>query len=65
MKLKDLLKHLEENSCRFFRQGANHTIFKKILSGKITSVPRHREVKGNLAKKICDDLGIIRPANTK
>jgi mRNA interferase HicA len=65
MKLKDLLKHLDEHGCRLFRQGGNHTIYKNVHSGKMTSVPRHRDVKGNLAKKICDDLGIKRPANTK
>lgn len=65
MKLKDLLRHLGEHNCRLFRQGANHTIYKNLDSGKMTSIPRHRDVKSNLAKKICDDLGIERPANTK
>ena len=65
MKLKDLLKHLEDHNCRFVRQGGNHTIYKNLNSGKMTSVPRHREVKGNLAKKICDDLGVDRPLHTQ
>lgn len=34
---------------------------KNIRNGKMTTVPRHREVKENLVKKICDDLGIKRP----
>ena len=43
------------------RQGGSHTIYKNLDTGKMTSVPRHREVKENLVKKICDDLGIDRP----
>ena len=61
MKLKDLLKHLEANNCRFVREGGNHTIFKNPETGRMTAIPRHREVKKNLARKICDDLGIERP----
>ena len=65
MKLKDLLKHLEDHNCGFVRKGGNHTIYKNLNSGKMTSVPRHREVKGNLAKKICDDLGVDRQLHTQ
>jgi hypothetical protein len=36
-------------------------IYKNPLNGRMTSVPRHREVKEFLAKKICDDLGVQRP----
>ncbi|MBX3289364.1 MAG: type II toxin-antitoxin system HicA family toxin [Acidobacteria bacterium] len=63
MKLKDLIKYLEASHCLFVREGGSHTIYKHSLSGKMTSVPRHREIKKNLAKKICDDLGIERPKN--
>ena len=58
MKLKDLVKHLEKNGCLFARQGGSHTVYKNVATGKMTTVPRHREIKANLAKKICDDLGI-------
>lgn len=61
MKLKDLVKHLERNRCVFRREGGNHTIYKNLANGIMTSVPRHREIKENLVKKICDDLGIPRP----
>jgi len=43
--LKDLLKHLEANNCRFVREGGNHTIFKNPETGRMTAIPRHREVK--------------------
>jgi len=28
---------------------------------KLTTIPRHREIDENLAKKICKDLGIPKP----
>jgi predicted RNA binding protein YcfA (HicA-like mRNA interferase family) len=62
MKLTDLLRHLKKENCVFVREGGNHTIYKNSVNGKMTSIPRHREIKENLAKKICDDLGIQRPS---
>lgn len=61
MKLKDLIKHLEKNGCIFKREGGSHTIYKNPSNGAMTSIPRHREIKENLVKKICDDLGVTRP----
>jgi mRNA interferase HicA len=61
MKRKDLIRHLEKQNCIFIREGGSHTIYKNTLNGKLTTIPRHREVKENLAKKICDDLGVLRP----
>jgi predicted RNA binding protein YcfA (HicA-like mRNA interferase family) len=60
MKLKDLVRHLEGQNCRFVRHGGNHTIYKNLDNGKLTLIPRHRDIKENLARKICDDLGIKR-----
>ncbi len=61
MKRKDLIRHLESNDCLFLREGGGHSVYKNIRNGQMTTVPRHREVKENLVKKICDDLGIKRP----
>lgn len=61
MKRKDLINHHENNRCIFRREGGNHTIYKNFKNRIMTSVPRHRELKENLAKKICDDLGVPRP----
>ncbi len=61
MKLTDLVRHLKKRGCIFVREGGNHSVYKNPLNGRMTSVPRHREVKEFLAKKICDDLGIQRP----
>lgn len=65
MKLKDLIKHLEQHGCLFTREGGSHTVYKNVATGKMTTVPRHREIKANLAKKICDDLGVDIPNNPR
>jgi mRNA interferase HicA len=61
MKRVDLLRHLQKFGCVFIREGGSHTIYKNPANDRMTSIPRHREVKEFLAKKICDDLGIQRP----
>lgn len=60
MKRIDLVRHLEGHGCILFREGSRHSIFKNVKNGQMTSVPRHREIKENLARKVCDDLGIPR-----
>lgn len=60
MKLTNLIRHLKKFGCIFIREGGNHTIYKNPVNGRMTSVPRHREIKEFLARKICDDLGIER-----
>jgi mRNA interferase HicA len=61
MKRTDLIRYLEKCGCIFVREGGNHTVYKNSINGRMTSIPRHREVKEFLAKKICDDLVIKRP----
>ena len=61
MKRGDLIRHLEDSGCVLFREGKKHSIFYNNKSGKTSSVPRHREVNGFLADKICKDLGIDSP----
>jgi predicted RNA binding protein YcfA (HicA-like mRNA interferase family) len=60
MKRADLIRHLEKQNCVFIREGGKHTIYKNSANGKMTSIPRHREIKENLARKICDDLNVPR-----
>jgi hypothetical protein len=43
------------------REGAKHTVYTNPAYGLFSTVPRHRMIKKNLARKICDDLGIPRP----
>jgi len=61
MKQKDFIRHLEKNGCVFLREGGNHTVYLNRLGKKVSTVPRHREIDENLTRKICKDLGIIRP----
>jgi predicted RNA binding protein YcfA (HicA-like mRNA interferase family) len=61
MKRADLIRHLESHGCTFFREGAKHSIYRNVATGAMSAVPRHREIKNILARKICDDLGVPRP----
>ena len=61
MKRRDLIRHLEKHGCDFWREGANHTVYVNRKEKKTTTIPRHREIDENLAKKICKDLGIAKP----
>ena len=53
MKRRDVLRHLEEQSCEFLREGSNHTVYVNRARRKASSVPRHREVNDFLVRKIC------------
>ncbi len=61
MKRKDLVRHLEKNGCEFLREGGKHTVYVNRMEKKVSTVPRHREIDENLAKRICKDLGISKP----
>jgi predicted RNA binding protein YcfA (HicA-like mRNA interferase family) len=63
MKTSNFVKHLNKNNCYLIREGGNHSIFQNQLTRKISSVPRHKEVRNNLVRKICRDLEIILPEN--
>jgi predicted RNA binding protein YcfA (HicA-like mRNA interferase family) len=58
MKRNKLIKHLKNNGCSLKREGGKHSLYKNLSNGKLTTVPRHPDVKENLCKKICKDLGI-------
>lgn len=58
MKLVDLEKHLRKNGCVKRREGGNHTVWENKQNSRITAVPRHREIKDLLARKICKQLDI-------
>lgn len=65
MKRRDLIRHLENCECSLRREGGNHSVYKNLNNNRMTAIPRHREIKENLVKKICDDLGISRPSLEK
>lgn len=63
MKTKEFIKFLNQQDCLLVREGSNHSIFQNQKNKKVSSVPRHKEVKNNLARKICRDLEIPSPPN--
>lgn len=56
MKRKDLLKLLEKNGWWLLRNGANHDIYTN--GQKSEPIPRHSEIKENLAKSIIRKHGL-------
>jgi mRNA interferase HicA len=61
VKRRDLLRHLREHGCIFVREGAGHTIVRNPLNGMQTEVPRHREIKFAMVRRICRDLNVPPP----
>jgi mRNA interferase HicA len=53
-----LMAHLRQHGCAVAREGAKHTFVWHTVSRRTSAVPRHREIKDVLARKICRDLGI-------
>ena len=62
MKRRDLLAHLRSQGCEILREGGNHTVLVHRGHRKSSTVPRHDEINDFLARKICKDLGVERPA---
>jgi len=56
MKRIELIKIIEKNGAVFIRHGSNHDWYKNNESGVFEAVPRHREIKDLLAKKIIKRL---------
>lgn len=61
MKLRELERHLREYGCVFFREGGAHTVWQNPANRKISSVPRHREIKEGTVRGICRQLEIPLP----
>ncbi len=52
MKQRDLIKKLEEMGCVFIRHGGKHDWYQNPRTKVSQPVPRHREIKEQLAKHI-------------
>ncbi len=61
MKRSALIRHLVKNQCQLLREGSRHSIWKHMISGKISAIPRHNEIKNLMANKICKDLDVKKP----
>jgi predicted RNA binding protein YcfA (HicA-like mRNA interferase family) len=56
MKQADLVRRLLRNGAVFVRHGANHDWYQNPCTGISEAVPRHREIKEQLARKIIKNL---------
>lgn len=61
MKRRDLVRHLESNGCELLREGGRHSVYVNRAARKVSTVPRHRRINENLARKICRDLDLPPP----
>lgn len=58
MKRAAFVRHIEARGCFLVREGGNHSVYRNGANGRQSTVPRHREIKEALARKICRDLEI-------
>ena len=65
MKRRVLIAHLTRHGCRLVREGGAHSWWRNADGRRRTAVPRHREVGSNLAKEICEQLGVPPPIGGK
>tara|TARA_Y100001960_G_scaffold325458_1_gene407845 strand:+ start:1529 stop:1714 length:186 start_codon:yes stop_codon:yes gene_type:complete len=61
MKRGSLLKHLRKHGCVLKREGASHSLWTNPENGVVEAVPRHTEIKNQLAHKICKRLDVPKP----
>jgi predicted RNA binding protein YcfA (HicA-like mRNA interferase family) len=61
VKRVDLVRHREAHGFRRLREDGGHSIYVQEQSRNVSTVPRHREVKDFLARKICKVLDIPAP----
>ncbi|MGI9166160.1 MAG: type II toxin-antitoxin system HicA family toxin [Pyrinomonadaceae bacterium] len=58
MKRGELIRLLRSQGCELLREGARHSWWHNRALNKRSAVPRHNEIRDNLVRKICRDLGI-------
>jgi len=56
MKRVDLERKLRIAGCYLKREGGSHSLWMNLKTGVIEAVPRHKEIKEPLAKKILKSL---------
>jgi len=52
MKRVELIKKIEAAGCELVRHGGRHDWYRNPATGAMQPVPRHREIKENLARHI-------------
>ncbi|MCH8912132.1 MAG: type II toxin-antitoxin system HicA family toxin [Planctomycetes bacterium] len=61
MKRGALLRHLRRHGCVLKREGSRHSLWSNPQVGRVETVPRHREIPDQLARKICKGLEVPMP----
>ena len=61
MKRVKLVQHIKKQGCYLLREGSNHSLYFNPVNNKISTIPRHSDVKKFTAQKICKDLNIAIP----
>ena len=56
MKRKELERKLRQAGCYLKREGGSHSLWIDPQTGVVEAIPRHREIKELLAKKILKSL---------
>jgi hypothetical protein len=64
MKRVDLIRAIEGLDCEFIRHGGKHDWYRNPTTGVSQPVPRHREIKDHLARRIIKMLSSPPPAST-
>jgi mRNA interferase HicA len=57
MKRVDLIRALEGLGCEFVRHGGKHDWYRNPATGISQPIPRHREIKERLSRRIIKMLG--------
>ena len=52
MKRVVLLRRIADEGAVFVRHGADHDVYRNVITGVMESIPRHREISERLAIKI-------------
>jgi mRNA interferase HicA len=63
MKRIDLIRAIEGMGCKFVRDGGKHDWYRNPTTGVSQPVPRHREIKDHLARRIIRMLSNLSPAD--
>jgi hypothetical protein len=56
-----LVRHLLQSGCAFLREGGNHSVCFNPATEESAAVPRHNEIKPQVAKAICKALSVKPP----
>ena len=52
MKVRDLVRAVTLEGAMLVRHGHDHDWYRNVVTGRMTAIPRHREVNENTARKI-------------